>query len=149
MLRNMLIATEVVTIVARDVMMSNALAGSSTGSAKQQARSVAHSVSHSTAIRTSRTAHSPAALTRGPARYNAVRRISIFGGPGYLYVPRKGIVDEACNLPTSACPNEIRDVNSLDAARWCKLLRSCRLRAGKLAEPRTEDRHAQNASGSS
>jgi hypothetical protein len=36
----------------------------------------------------------------------AVRRY-----PGYLYVPRRGIVDEACNLPTSACPNEQRDVN--------------------------------------
>jgi nucleotide-binding universal stress UspA family protein len=65
----------------------------------------------STAVRTSRAAHSPAALTRAPAGYNAVRRISIFGGPGYLYVPRKEIVDEACNLPTSACPNEMRDVN--------------------------------------
>jgi hypothetical protein len=56
-----------------------------------------------------------AALARGadqgPAEYNAVRPISIFGGPGYLYVPRKGIVDKACNLPTGACPNEMRDVN--------------------------------------
>jgi hypothetical protein len=31
--------------------------------------------------------------------------------PGYLYATRRGIVDEACNLPTSACPNEQRDVN--------------------------------------
>jgi hypothetical protein len=30
--------------------------------------------------------------------------------PGYIYLPKKGIVDEACNLPTSACPNEMRDV---------------------------------------
>lgn len=45
MLRNMPIAAEVVAVVARDVMMSNALAGSSADSAKQQARSVAHSVS--------------------------------------------------------------------------------------------------------
>jgi hypothetical protein len=30
--------------------------------------------------------------------------------PGYVYVPGKGILDEACNLPTSTCPNEMRDV---------------------------------------
>jgi hypothetical protein len=33
-----------------------------------------------------------------------------YRGPGYLYAPGRGIVDEACNLPTSACPNEMRDV---------------------------------------
>lgn len=44
-----------------------------------------------------------------PAALRAVPPI-VFRGPGYLYVPRVGIVDEACNLPTSACPNEMRDV---------------------------------------
>ncbi len=33
-----------------------------------------------------------------------------YHGPGYIYAPGRGIVDEACNLPTSACPNEMRDV---------------------------------------
>jgi hypothetical protein len=36
---------------------------------------------------------------------------SVFRGQGYVYAPGKGIVDEACNLPTSACPNEFRNVN--------------------------------------
>ncbi len=31
-------------------------------------------------------------------------------GPGYLYVPGHGILDEACNLPSSTCPNEYRDI---------------------------------------
>jgi hypothetical protein len=31
-------------------------------------------------------------------------------GAGYIYAPGRGIVDEACNLPTSACPNDQRDV---------------------------------------
>ncbi len=31
-------------------------------------------------------------------------------GPGYVYVPGHGILDEACNLPSSTCPNEYRDV---------------------------------------
>lgn len=29
---------------------------------------------------------------------------------GYTDVPGRGIIHEACNLPTSACPNEMRDV---------------------------------------
>jgi hypothetical protein len=31
-------------------------------------------------------------------------------GPGYVFVPGRGILDEACNLPTSTCPNEVRDI---------------------------------------
>jgi hypothetical protein len=33
-----------------------------------------------------------------------------YRGPGYTFVPHHGIVDEACNLPTSACTNEMRDI---------------------------------------
>lgn len=35
---------------------------------------------------------------------NAVRM------PGYVFVPGVGILGESCDLPTSACPNEYRDV---------------------------------------
>jgi len=31
-------------------------------------------------------------------------------GPGYVFVPGRGILDEACNLPSSTCTNEYRDV---------------------------------------
>jgi hypothetical protein len=34
----------------------------------------------------------------------------VIRGQGYIYVPRVGVIDEACNLPASACPNEKRDV---------------------------------------
>ncbi len=44
----------------------------------------------------------------GPAYYGPPAYA--YRGPGYIYAPRRGIVDEACNLPTSACPNEMRDV---------------------------------------
>jgi len=30
--------------------------------------------------------------------------------PGYIFVPGVGILDESCDLPTSSCPNEYRDV---------------------------------------
>jgi hypothetical protein len=29
--------------------------------------------------------------------------------PGYVFVPGRGILGEACNLPTSTCPNTERD----------------------------------------
>lgn len=31
-------------------------------------------------------------------------------GPGYVFVPGRGILDEACDLPSSTCPNEYRDI---------------------------------------
>jgi hypothetical protein len=43
--------------------------------------------------------------------YHVEPVVPIVRYPGYLYAPGKGIIDEACNLPTSACPNEQRDVN--------------------------------------
>lgn len=33
-----------------------------------------------------------------------------FIGPNYVFVPGVGILGESCDLPTSACPNEYRDV---------------------------------------
>jgi hypothetical protein len=33
----------------------------------------------------------------------------VYFGPSYTFEPRKGIIDEACNLPTSVCPPNQRD----------------------------------------
>jgi hypothetical protein len=33
----------------------------------------------------------------------------VFHGPGYIFVPGKGILDAPCDLPTSACPNSARE----------------------------------------
>jgi hypothetical protein len=30
---------------------------------------------------------------------------------GRTFLPQKGSVDAACNLPSSRCPNQLRDVN--------------------------------------
>lgn len=30
--------------------------------------------------------------------------------PGYVFIPGKGIAGESCNMPTSTCSNEYRDV---------------------------------------
>jgi hypothetical protein len=32
------------------------------------------------------------------------------GGPGYVFIPGRGILNESCNMPTSTCTNEYRDV---------------------------------------
>jgi hypothetical protein len=111
MLRNLLFTAAVAAIVAPVVMTTNAMAGSSTSTeiGKRYARSAAHSApqhhrrhaAHRTFTHRSNEA----------AAYYSVRpKVSVFHGPGYVYVPGKGIVDEACNLPTSACPNEMREV---------------------------------------
>jgi hypothetical protein len=30
--------------------------------------------------------------------------------PGYVFVPGLGILDEDCDMPTSTCPNDVRDI---------------------------------------
>jgi hypothetical protein len=53
----------------------------------------------------------PAALPHAP-EYGFLRRVpaNAIGGPGYTFVPGVGILGESCDLPTSACTNEYRDV---------------------------------------
>ena len=96
-------------IVAPVVMTTYAMAGSSASTeiGKRHARPAAHSAPqhhHQHAHRT---------FTHGLSNdpYYSVRpQVPVFRGPGYVYVPGKGIVGEACNLPTSACPNEMREI---------------------------------------
>ncbi len=79
-------------------------------SAHRETRAAAHDLNRhmhhrDAAHRTSRSAGAYVAPPfYGPPGMPVYRR------PGYTYAPRKGIVDEACNLPTSACPNELRDI---------------------------------------
>ena len=57
-----------------------------------------------------RVAHG-AALPYGP-EYGFLRHVppNAIRGPGYTFVPGVGILGESCDLPTSACTNEYRDV---------------------------------------
>ncbi|MGP0090566.1 MAG: hypothetical protein ACLPKB_11505 [Xanthobacteraceae bacterium] len=58
------------------------------------------------------------AFARAPGRDVARNRSTVgagwaegaYQGPGYVFVPGKGILGEACNLPTSTCENQYRDV---------------------------------------
>jgi hypothetical protein len=52
-----------------------------------------------------------ATLPYGP-EYGFLRRLppNTIAGPGYTFVPGVGILGESCDLPTSACTNEYRDV---------------------------------------
>jgi hypothetical protein len=53
----------------------------------------------------------PAVLAYG-AENGFLRKVppNAIVGPGYTFVPGVGILGESCDLPTSACPNEYRDV---------------------------------------
>jgi len=52
-----------------------------------------------------------ATLPYGP-EYGFLSRIppNAIRMPGYTYVPGVGILGESCDLPSSACPNEYRDI---------------------------------------
>jgi hypothetical protein len=52
-----------------------------------------------------------ATLPYGP-EYGFLRHVpaSAIRGPGYIFVPGVGILGESCNLPSSACTNEYRDI---------------------------------------
>jgi hypothetical protein len=53
-----------------------------------------------------------ATLPYGP-EYGFLRHVppNAVGGAGYTFVPGVGILGESCDLPTSACTNEYRDVH--------------------------------------
>jgi hypothetical protein len=53
----------------------------------------------------------PQALPYGP-EYGFLRHVpaNAIRMPGYTFVPGAGILGESCDLPTSACTNEYRDV---------------------------------------
>jgi hypothetical protein len=53
----------------------------------------------------------PPTLPYGP-RYGFLRAVppNAIRMPGYTFVPGVGILGESCDLPTSACPNEYRDI---------------------------------------
>ena len=101
MLQNMLCAVA----VAAMAITTEAMADSSTNSRQQDAHAAAYSMPQH------RRWHAHRSFTHGfgagPAAYYGYA--SAFREPSYINVPR--ILDGACNLPTSACPNEFRNVN--------------------------------------
>lgn len=114
MTRSMLLAAA--AAIALGLSANHAIAHSTGGDGN---RLLAHGETHSAAHDRSRRVHRLAMAHRStrraaafgaPAFYAAPPAIPVYRWPGYTYVPRQGIVDEACNLPTSACPNEMRDI---------------------------------------
>lgn len=106
-LTKMLFATAPVAIVALGVMTADVVAGSSIRDGKQRLAAKAHAAhrAHATHREFVR------GFDSGGQIHSAVPQIVTTGsGRGYLYTPSRGTVDRACNLPTSACPNEQRDI---------------------------------------
>jgi hypothetical protein len=86
------------TLAVAGLLATGATAGVSSPKGKRLMRQGAHVEMRHPRFAIGRIVHRRDA--GGPAYYR----------PGYIYMPAKGIVDEACNLPTSACPNVMRDV---------------------------------------
>jgi hypothetical protein len=110
MVRKMLFATVPAAIAVLGSVTPHVMAGSSTDNGKRQ---VERSAAHSVVQHRRHLAHRDFVHGFGdgtPAYYAVPPKVSAHRWPGYVYVPGKGILDEACNLPTSACPNEMRDV---------------------------------------
>lgn len=109
MSRNLSFVAALAAITIPGLMTTQATADSSAGPGKH-ARSATHAAPQH---RRWHVAHYGFAhrFGEGPAGYYAAPpNVPVIHEPGYHYVPRMGILDEACNLPTSACPNEMRDI---------------------------------------
>jgi hypothetical protein len=77
----------------------------------KHAATVVHRSYHGyAAYRGPRAAHGET-LPYGP-EYGFLRQVppNAIRMPGYTFVPGVGILGESCDLPTSACPNQYRDV---------------------------------------
>jgi len=104
-LTKMLVATAPAAIVVVSFLTTDVMAGSATRDGKHRlAGEAAHAAFHR-----GHAAHREMVRGFGGSVHSGVPQ-TIGRGSGYVYFPGKGIVDEACNLPTSACPNELRDV---------------------------------------
>jgi hypothetical protein len=104
-LRRMLVATAPAVIVVLGFLTTDVMAGSATHDGKHR---LAGEATHA-AFHRGHAAHQEMVRGFGGSVHSAVPQ-TIGRGSGYVYFPGKGIVDEACNLPSSACPNELRDV---------------------------------------
>jgi hypothetical protein len=108
-LRKMLFATAATAIVALGSLTIHATAASSTSDGKHRITvGPTHSAAYLAHVAHRQFVHG--FNNAGPI-YGAVPQIvNTHRGPGYVYVPGRGIADEACNLPTSNCPDWQRDV---------------------------------------
>jgi hypothetical protein len=110
----MMTRSMVVAAFALGIWANHATAHAADGDAKKPVahhQSTAHTLNRQEHHRTSahRSSRNAAAYGVRPY-YTASPGVPVYHWPGYLYVPGRGIADEACNLPTSTCPNEYRPV---------------------------------------
>jgi hypothetical protein len=101
-------AATLATFLALGLLNNGAVAGSSSDDGKAQfARSSIHAVPLHRRHLTQRELH-PGLHASSPYGEFTPRTFA-YVGARYIHVPKPEILDEACNLPTSACPNTQRD----------------------------------------
>lgn len=97
-MRKMVSAIAPAVVVALGFMVTDVMAGPSAH--RQLSHSAAHHLARGEFVH---------GFGNGAPFYNGVGPIvSGYRQPGYAYVPGRGIPDDACDLPSSACWNEMR-----------------------------------------
>ena len=96
----------IVTLIASVVVSLGA------GSASAAAKRDRHAASAAHRVRDAERWHDPPRFVRRQpmSDYDYNHPDESAGGPGYVFVPGRGILNESCNMPTSTCTNEYRDV---------------------------------------
>ena len=102
----MVFASCLLAPLAASLVVQPAAAASSS-----KARPAVHRVQHAYAVDRWHSITPPAALPHRP-EYGFLNYVppNATRMPGYTFVPGVGILGESCDLPTSACSNEYRDV---------------------------------------
>jgi hypothetical protein len=116
MTRSMLVAAFALGLWANHARAHAADGDAKNPVAHRQSQSTAHALNRQVHHRTlaHRSSRNAAAFGVRPfgvrPYYTAPPGATVYHWPSYLYVPGRGIAGEACNLPTSTCPNEYRPV---------------------------------------
>jgi hypothetical protein len=97
--------------LAAFVSLSAASASAASSNQGHRSRPTAQSLHHLYLSSRSPQFQPPAALPYAP-EYGFLRQVppNAIRTPSYTFVPGVGILGESCDLPTSACTNEYRDV---------------------------------------
>jgi len=98
-----------IALAAITVSLGAQWAAAASPDQSRRSRPSVHGYHHLYASYPSPQAKPPVTLPYAPG-YGFVRQVPLnaIRMPGYTFVPGVGILDEACDLPTSACSNEYR-----------------------------------------
>lgn len=111
MRRGMLLAAAIAVGLSANYATAHAAVGDAKkSSTHRETHAAAHDLNRHMHHRTSVHRASRSAAAYGAPPFHGPPGVPMYHRPGHTYAPGRGILDEACNLPTSLCPNEYRDI---------------------------------------